>query len=437
MRRQLSNVLYGVLDYAAYPAAMLLAAPVVLRNLGVEAYGVWAIMTAVVSAGSILAAGFGDANIKHVSEQRGLGDRNALIAAVRALLGLNLLLAVVASASVWLLAVVASHRIVPDGSQLNFDCILSLRLAAILIGLRAVESVCISTQRAYERYGSAVRISVLARLFSLLTGAALTPVVHHVAIIMAVAVAFNAISTWWQFRHLRKLLGVRTLRPAFQAAASRDLFHFGMYSWILAASSILFGQADRLVLGVWLGAAPVAGYALCTQLTQPIYGLAAAGLHFLFPYLANRTATQSPSDLRNATLIAAVGNVLFVVAAAVLVQLLGPRILTWLGRGAFQAETHQLLVPIVWSTALLGLSVTPTYALYAFNRIRLVTLCNVAGAVICLLLMVWLGRSMGAKGIAWARLSFGAVTVLLYLPLLQLLRKPNSGRINAVLCEEA
>ena len=35
MKAHLSNALYGVVDYAAYPAAMLLAAPVIL--------GIWAL----------------------------------------------------------------------------------------------------------------------------------------------------------------------------------------------------------------------------------------------------------------------------------------------------------------------------------------------------------------------------------------------------------
>jgi hypothetical protein len=44
-RRQapLANAIYGVLDYLAYPIGMLLLAPVVLRNLGVQQYGIWTV----------------------------------------------------------------------------------------------------------------------------------------------------------------------------------------------------------------------------------------------------------------------------------------------------------------------------------------------------------------------------------------------------------
>ena len=73
MKAHLSNAAYGVLDYAAYPIGMLLVAPIVLRNMGTAQYGIWAVVTAAVSMGSIIASGFGDANIQHVASQRGLG----------------------------------------------------------------------------------------------------------------------------------------------------------------------------------------------------------------------------------------------------------------------------------------------------------------------------------------------------------------------------
>jgi O-antigen/teichoic acid export membrane protein len=83
MKTHLSNAAYGVLDFASYPIGMLLAAPVVLRNLGFARYGVWAVATAAVSTGAIIAAGFGDANIQHVASRRGDGGHELALRAVR------------------------------------------------------------------------------------------------------------------------------------------------------------------------------------------------------------------------------------------------------------------------------------------------------------------------------------------------------------------
>jgi O-antigen/teichoic acid export membrane protein len=438
MRQHVSNVLYGVLDYLAYPAAMLLAAPIVLHNLGVTGYGVWSVATAVISGGSILATGFCDASTKQVSEQRSGGDQAAVILTVRTLIGLNVGLAFVASLAVFLLAGTAARHAVPTAGLLQADCRLSLQLAALLLGLRAVESACISTHRAYERYGAAVRVSIVARLMSLLLGAALTYRFHSVAIILATALVLNAGSLYLQFQQLRSLLGTHTLRPIFRNNVSRELFRFGGYSWLLAAAGVLFGQVDRIVLGMWFGAASVAGYALCTQLAQPIYGVAAAGLHFLFPHLANRVASSDINSLRRPVAIAAVGNLIFVVAAALFLQVYGSVVLSWLSRGTLTTVTRSMFGPIAWSSALLGLSVTPTYALYAFNQIRTVAACNVAGAIACALAMIWFGHVAGVSGVAWARLIYGVAAVSLYLPLIRILRKQNvdAVAVPSRLCEE-
>lgn len=65
-----------------------------------------------------------------------------------------------------------------------------------------------------------------------------------------------------------------SLRPILDRAAIKALLGFGVFSWLQALSGIVFGQTDRLFLGLSAGAVAVASYARCTQLAQPIYGLA-------------------------------------------------------------------------------------------------------------------------------------------------------------------
>ena len=97
MKEQMQNVFYGVLDYVAYPAAMLLAAPMLMHTLGVDGYGLWSVMAAIVSAASIVASGFGDAAIKLVSRDR-VKDPAAVLITVRVLFLVSAALAVLLEA---------------------------------------------------------------------------------------------------------------------------------------------------------------------------------------------------------------------------------------------------------------------------------------------------------------------------------------------------
>lgn len=441
MNGPVRNVLYGLLDYAAYPLGMLFAAPVVLRELGPGGYGVWAVVTAAVSMGSIIAAGFGDANIQHVAVQRGAGEHERIVRSVRCMMGINSVLGLASAVVIALFAQLAASHIVPHEGALQQDCLRSLYLAALLTFVRTLESVCISTQRAFERYGAAVRISIAGRLVALLTGVALTFALHTVAAIMLVTLVVGCLATRLQILRLRKLLGTDSLRPVFDRESAAPLFRFGVFSWIQAVSGVIFSQLDRLLLGVTLGAAPVAGYAIAAQLAQPIYGFTAAGLHFLFPYLASRAASQPGPRLRRAVLRAGLANALFAAASVLALLLIGPHVIPKLVGQQVAADAIANLPVVAFGTALLSLSVTAAYSLCALGEVRVVTWLNLAGATSSLLLMLWLTPRFGARGVALARLSFGAVLLLLYFPLVRLLsgrqRIATQPYSAANACEEA
>jgi exopolysaccharide biosynthesis WecB/TagA/CpsF family protein len=422
MRREskghFSNALYGVLDYAAYPVGMVLVAPVMLHHLGVARYGVWAVVAALIGAGSIIASGFGDANIQHVATQRGSGHSQLLLRTVRSSMGIHLVLGLAMALLTFLLAPVIAARVAAPGSPLQADCLASLRIASLIILIRALETVCVSTQRAFERYGPAVAFSIAGRLLSLVFAASLAFKGTSIAAIIVATLAVTLLSLLLQLRSLRVLLHAPSLRPTFDRAPFRALLHFGIFSWLQALASVIIGQADRLIAGVAMGAVAVASYALCVQISQPLYGIVSSGLHFLFPHLSARRLNASQQDLRRTVTRAFLANVFIVAAGTAILLIFGNYILRILA-GAAIAQTAKPVLPlIVWSTALLSLGVPAYYAMMAFGRIRTVTLLNLAAAVTMLTSMFWLVPHRGVTGIALARFAYGAIGLLLYLPLL-------------------
>jgi O-antigen/teichoic acid export membrane protein len=419
-RAALANAIYGGLDYVAYPVGMLLLAPVVLRNLGVQQYGIWTVATAAVSAGSIIASGFGDANIQHVATQRSTGHADSVVRTVRSTMGIHLILGTAMALIGWALSPNVAAHVAPSVA-LRHVCLWSLRIASLLMLVRTVESVCISTQRAFERYGAAVRVSILARLLTLVAAAALSYLRADVVGIMAATAILLLLGVWIQLIHLKRLLGADSLIPAFDRGATRALFAFGIFSWVQAISGVIFSQSDRLITGVSLGATAVASYALCVQMAQPIYGLAASGLHFLFPYLSGRRGTSSAAAFRRSVLLAFVANLLLVSTGLVILLLFGNRVLYAWGGASIAQSAKPVLPMIAWGSALLGLNVTGYYAMLALGRVKTVTWLNLAGGAIMMLLMASLLPHYGVRGVAIARLFYGPITLLLYLPLALLL----------------
>src|SRR5580692_7590653 len=161
-----TNATCGILDYLTYPVGMLLVAPIALRTLGIAQYGVWTVATAAVSTGSIIASGFGDANIRLVAISRSANPSD-LALTVRSAMGIHVALGAAMALIAVLLAPLAAAHVALSDAALRIDCKWALMIAGLLICLRAIESVCISTQRGLERYGDAVRISVIGRILTL------------------------------------------------------------------------------------------------------------------------------------------------------------------------------------------------------------------------------------------------------------------------------
>jgi O-antigen/teichoic acid export membrane protein len=417
MRRHLANCFYGVLDYGSYPFGMLLVAPIVLRRLGAAEYGVWMISTAVVSAGGIIASGFCDANIQRVAMLRGTGGVDAMVNAVRSMMSINLVLGVALAIGAWVAAPYAAVHVTVASLTPIRECVVCLRIASLLILVRAVESVSVSTQRAFEQYRDAVQVSVAVRLLTLASAALLVLSHRGVAAILVATAVFLVGGTCLQLRQLWSLLGGRSLWPAFHPDETRALLGFGVFAWAQALGSIVFGQLDRVMLGVYLGAAALAPYALCIQFAQPIFGLTASGLNFLFPYISGRTTTASREELKRMVLKSLACNLLLVSVGAAALLVFGPRlILVWAGAGVAHSAAA-ILPPIVIGSALMGLGVTGTYAMQAMGRFRTVACISLCGRAAVLLLMVYLLRYMGIRGLAITRVWYGSIALIVYLPL--------------------
>ncbi|HEY4356134.1 MAG TPA: oligosaccharide flippase family protein [Acidobacteriaceae bacterium] len=426
MRDQISNALCGVLDYASYPIGMLLVAPAVLHKLGAAEYGIWAVATAAVSTGGIIAAGFGDAHIQHVARLREPSQKPLLLHTVRSMMGISLALGTAVALIGWFLSPLAAAHIGSESPALQHVSLISLRIASFLMLVRALESVSISTMRAFEKYGAAIWVSITARLISLAGAAILALSGYNTAHIMGVTAVVFVLSCWLQLVQLRRFLDAPTLLPAFEPGITRSLFDFGIYSWLQALAGVLFGQVDRLFLGVSMGAAAVASYALCTQLAQPIFGFSAATLHFLFPYLSNRIGKISNAAFARSLLLAFGFNIVLVGVGSAVLLLFGQRILQLWAGAAIAQIASPILPVIVLGSALLGLSVTGTYAMFALGHVRLVSWLSIAGGVLMLLLMpVGLHRA-GIHGLALTRLCYGGFSLLLYIPLFRYAaRKPQ------------
>jgi O-antigen/teichoic acid export membrane protein len=411
VNEHLSNSLYGVLDYATYPAALLIASPFLLREIGVERYGIWMLASAIVMSGGVIASGLGDANLRMVAEKRGKSDHAGAVRTVENALGLHIVLGAAVAIVAWMLCPWIAAR---SAGELYEECLWSLRIACVLILIRAVETVWASTLRGASLYGQAFYVSGICRLMSLMAAVLLPLFIKSVAGIMGAWVLICGCGLLAQSRQVKRALGTGSLKPRLERGLLAPLLAFGMFTWLQSVAGLVFTQVDRVMVGLLFGAAQVTAYAICAQLVQPIYGIAAAGLHFLFPYAASRNAKK---DADAGLLLGFAANAVFVTTGVALLLLCGQAILGLIGGRLMAASAGDLLLLLACASGLSAMSVTGCYGMLALGRAKEVALFSVAGGVLGMLVVMPLSRLYGVAGLAYARMLYGAMVLMVYIPL--------------------
>jgi O-antigen/teichoic acid export membrane protein len=416
-----ANAIYGVADYLALPIGMLLAAPFLLRHLGAAQYGVWILASAAVSSGGIVSGSFGDAVIKYVGDCRGRRDWPGVTRIVRNMISINLTLSGILAVMLWYLAPYVTRHVVKADLELQTACLQSLRIGSGLLLIRSIESVFISTLRAFETYGSTVRISICSRAAILVSAIVLTKGGRNVVWILVATLLISVLSTMAQALALRSKIGSFSPMPSWHPKTASDIAAFGTFSWLQAISGVVFSHVDRFVVGFFMGAPAVAYYGLSVQAAQPVHGLISSGMHFLFPHLSTRYPIAPRSEIRrkvahafkvNVTLVGVLGLPLIVFGSHVLAMWIGP---------AFGQQSPLIFPIIVSGFALLGMNVTAHYALLAAGQIRVVTYLNLLAGAIMLLVMALLIPRHGLQGAALARLVYGPVTCFEYVYLYRII----------------
>jgi O-antigen/teichoic acid export membrane protein len=421
-RAAIVNSSYAVADYVTQPLGMLVAAPYLLQHMGAGQFGVWMLASAAVSSGSLLSSGFGDAAVKYVSMYRGRDDWQGVTRIVRGMITINLALSSLLAIILSIVAPYAVSHIAHIDGRLQRVCLESFRIGSLLLVVRSLDSVFVSTLRAFERYSPAVRIAMYSRVSALLAAVLLVSRGFGVASMMVATLVISGVAVVAQGIAVRVHVGKIVMLPSLHRETISTIAGFGCFSWLQALASVAFSQVDRLVVGVFLGAPAVAYYGICSQAAQPIHGIVGSALHVLFPHLSSRLESRSIVELRATIFAALKANVLLAVLMGVPVVVLSRTLLSWWMGAEFARMAWPVLSILAASFILLGLNVTGFYTLLALGQVRLVTWISLGAGAVMLALMVLLTPRFGMVGTASARLVIGPITWAMYLPLRRMLR---------------
>src|SRR5205823_3036508 len=133
---------------------------------------------------------------------------------------------------IWVSSSYAVHHIFKIEITLYSASTRALQLGGIVLFVRSIEGVFSNTLRAFERYGSTVKLSVAVRAGMTLASIILAWLHFGVVAILAANVLLAVVGMVLQAGAVHRLIRSRLLLPSLDEVTLREVCGFGVFSWL-------------------------------------------------------------------------------------------------------------------------------------------------------------------------------------------------------------
>ncbi len=434
MLKNFASPAWAILEYGSYPLLLLISTPWFLHQLGTDKYGHWMLLAATVSFGGVLNSGTGAATIKAVSAGIGGNVTGQSDRAVNASLAIAILgggaLALIVFCLFWFGAPVVLSRM-GDPELVRATGI----AAAVLIWIEQLDNVFSSAMKGAEHFREAARVEIASKTTQIVAAAivlykfpTLEALYWTLLVVAVLRLSAKVVIS-------KRLLTLAPFRPSFRN--SSDLLHFAKWGWLQGVGGVMFGAADRMLIGSMLGASSLTYYAIASQLAMQTHAVSAAGLSVIFPKVSRKLEIGGSFSLSRFAGITTAGNLILSTSLAVALILIGPAfLLFWVGPEA-AGPASQLLPWLVVAYWILSLNSVSYYLLLGMGRIRFVSLTVIMSGICAVIAAYFAIDNIGLIGAPAGRAAYAIISLALFIPVLQHLRSergeiPNIPTINSV-----
>lgn len=241
--------------------------PLFVAKLGTSHYGLFVLLMTVSGFMGIMNLGLGDATLRYVAYYYGKND----LVGVNRVVGATFSVYVFAGVLAWALLFFGAKTITgwlsiaPDEFALTVTL---LRLTSISVGLGLIFSAYSSICQALQRYDINARVQIAISLFNVIGTVVILinwPGIYELVVWSVITAVFTQALN---VAVARKLIPRIRLWPSPGRQGLKEVFGYGIFSFITHILGLVWGQADRLILGSLVSPAAVAYLSVPQQLSM-------------------------------------------------------------------------------------------------------------------------------------------------------------------------
>lgn len=418
----LRNVFSNWVGFAVQAATALVLTPFILRSLGQELYGAWALIGSITGYYGLLDLGFRAGLTQDPTRYLSTGEHDEMNRTAST--GVFLLLTM---GIVCLLLALGTALALPRFVQLPAETVRRAQIAVAIMGIGFAAQFVFFTYSALltalQRFDIANAIGVTTRLA--------TTVLTYVALKKGgglVALSVIATASLLADYGLRTMASIRLVpqlrvRPSLISAASaRQFVGYGVWNALVQGGVRLILYSDALVIGMVVGAAAIAPFAIAVSLVSYFSDLLVPIPQVFFPVFTRLDARGDRDELRRVYVRSS--RLLLLVcgaAAALCVFMAYDFINLWVGQSVLNGNrwgsAATLFYVLAAGAVVTGWQRLSVQVLLAIQRVRTTAWLFGAEAISNLVLSIVLGRRLGIIGVAWGTAIPSLVFNLLVTPI--------------------
>jgi O-antigen/teichoic acid export membrane protein len=266
--RFLTNVLWGWLGVAANLAVGLLLAPYIIRRLGEERYGIWALIFAIIEYLWFFDLGFNTAVVNFSARFQARNEPHKINELINTALFYFTILALALMA---VIATVAGRlpdlfRVSPGYRQEFATLIL---LTGVSWGLCMIFQVFVASLDGFQRFDLTGRVAVGMTVLRSSAYAVLLAMGYGLVEMALAFIAAQILGYVLNFLNFRRAFREFRLSAALvRLSMFRQILSYGVHSFMANASTLALNQSGPVLIGMFRPAAFVGFYALPSRLLQ-------------------------------------------------------------------------------------------------------------------------------------------------------------------------
>jgi O-antigen/teichoic acid export membrane protein len=282
----IKNGIYNISGALIRAGVGLGTAPILSRFMGLEEYGVWALISSILAFLTVVESGLSNTITVFLSKDLNNQDDLKVSQDITICLGLMLVLAVLASSFLYLTAEGTVSLFPKFNLAQKENITLALKIGSFSILFQLLQQVFIGIEQAYQEYKY---LNLLKTFQFLLFGFGWIIIAKLGGSSVKLTVWQLVVSSLILIAHIcvfRFLTRKQDLKIAWEGEKAIIILQYSLSMWLMTLGSVLFMRGDRIIVGSTLGAEGLGVYALVSDIAYGINFLVAQPIQPLLPFVS-------------------------------------------------------------------------------------------------------------------------------------------------------